>query len=57
MLAAEMIERSVSPWYFPMVIVKKADGSNRPYVDYRALNSKEELLSITAYSWYSLTAW
>lgn len=50
MLAAEMIERSVSPWYFPMVIVKKADGSNRPYVDYRALNSKEELLSITAYS-------
>lgn len=27
MLAAKVIERSVSPWSFPMVIVKKADGS------------------------------
>lgn len=39
MLAAKVIERSVSPWSFPMVIVKKADGSNRPCVDYRSLNN------------------
>lgn len=37
MLAAKVIERSVSPWSFPIIIVKKADGSNRPCVDYRAL--------------------
>lgn len=39
MLAAKVIERSVSPWSFLMVIVKKADGSNRPCVDYRSLNN------------------
>lgn len=39
MLAAKVIERSVSPWSFPMVIVKKVDGSNRPCVDYRSLNN------------------
>jgi hypothetical protein len=39
MLAAKVTERSVSPWYFPMVIVKKADGSNRPCVDYSSLNN------------------
>lgn len=39
MFAAKVIERSVSPWSFPMVIVKKADGRNRPCIDYRARNS------------------
>ena len=38
MLDAKVIERSNSPWSFPMVIVKKADGTNRPCIDYRRLN-------------------
>ena len=38
MLDAKVIERSNSPWSFPMVIVKKSDGTNRPCIDYRKLN-------------------
>ena len=38
MLEAKVIERSQSPWSFPLVMVKKKDGSNRMCVDFRTLN-------------------
>lgn len=39
MLAQNVIQPSKSPWNFPLVIVKKKDGSLRLCVDYRALNN------------------
>ena len=38
MLDAKHIQRSKSPWSFPVVIVDKKDGSKRFCVDFRALN-------------------
>ena len=38
MLAAGMIQSSVSDWASAPVLVRKKDGSVRLYVDYRALN-------------------
>lgn len=38
MMSARIIERSQSPWSFPLVVVKKKDGSDRMCVDFRSLN-------------------
>ena len=54
MLDAKVIERSNSPWSFPMVIVKKADGTNRPCIDYRRLNdiTRKKQLSATQHRFH-----
>lgn len=38
MLSSEIIQNSNNPFASPVVLVRKADGSWRLYVDYRALN-------------------
>ena len=39
MLDAGIIERSKSPWSFPIIIVEKKDGGHRFCVDFRKLNA------------------
>ena len=46
MLAAGIIERSTSDWSFPIVLVKKKDGSLRLCVDYCRIN---QLSQVDAY--------
>ena len=48
MLDAKIIERSRSPWSFPVVIVDKKDGSKRFCVDFR------KLFKITKTNFYPL---
>ena len=42
MLARGIIERSSSPWFFPIALVKKKDGSTWLCVDFRKLNMVTE---------------
>ena len=41
-LKAGILQPSTSPWVSPLVYVKKKDGTTRPCVDYRKLNSVTE---------------
>lgn len=41
-LEANIIQESTSPWASPLVYVKKRDGTTRPCIDYRKLNSVTE---------------
>lgn len=38
LMEAKIIERSRSPWSFPIVVVGKRDGTTRMCVDFRSLN-------------------
>ena len=46
MLEANIVERSRSSYAFPVVIVKKKNGSSRFCVDYRKLNKITRLMAI-----------
>ena len=46
MMDSGMIERSKSPWSFPIVIVEKKDGGHRFCVDFRQLNSITKPLAV-----------
>ena len=39
MQKAEVVQPACSPWFCPVMIVRKWDGSNRFCVDYRGLNT------------------
>ena len=43
MLEMEIVRPSMSPYMKPIVMVKKKDGSNRVYVDFRKLNKITEV--------------
>jgi hypothetical protein len=45
MLEAKVIERSQSPWSFPVVVVDKSDGTKRFCVDFRQLNKVTKSMS------------
>lgn len=34
----EIINKSTSPWFLPIVLVNTPDGSTRMYLDYRHVN-------------------
>ena len=46
MMDSGMIERSNSPWSFPIVIVEKKDGGHRFCVDFRQLNAITKPLAV-----------
>lgn len=46
MMESGIIERSKSPWSFPIVIVEKKDGGHRFCVDFRQLNAITKLLTV-----------
>ena len=45
MLEANIIRRSRSPWYFPIVVVKKKYNTNRICIDFRQLNKITKTMS------------
>lgn len=46
MMDSGIIERSKSPWSFPIVIVEKKDGGHRFCVDFRQLNAITKPLAV-----------
>ena len=45
MIEAKVIERSQSPWSFPVEVVDKQDGSKKFCVDFRKLNKVTKTMS------------
>lgn len=47
MMSAKMDDISQSPWSFPLVVVKKKNGSDQMWVDFRNLNKIVRPISFT----------
>lgn len=47
MMSAKIDDISQSPWSFPLVVVKKKNGSDQMWVDFRNLNKIVRPISFT----------